>query len=139
MNHTPENKCASCKGATCCTYITQPIHTPRTKKDFSNLLWQVAHQGVHAFRDEGTWYLLFESRCTHLQPNGRCGIYETRPHICRKHSNEYCELDAPREEGFELHFQTYDELLEYCKKKFKHWDKPKDQDASGKKGKKKKH
>ncbi|OIQ96988.1 flagellin N-methylase [mine drainage metagenome] len=139
MNHTPENKCASCKGATCCTYITQPISTPRTKKDFSNLLWQVAHQGVNAFRDDGTWHLLFESRCTHLQPDGRCGIYETRPHICRKHSNEYCEFDAPREEGFELHFQSYDELLEYCKKKFKNWDKPKSGEGSGKKGKKKKH
>ncbi len=137
MNHTPENKCASCKGATCCTYITQQIDTPRTQQDFSNLLWQVSHQGVHAFRDEGIWYLLFEGRCTHLQADGRCGIYETRPQVCRDHSNDYCELDAPREEGFDLHFKGYDELLEYCKKKFKNWGKPKSETGSGKKDKKK--
>ena len=138
MNDTPENKCASCKGATCCTYITQPINTPRSKEDFSNLLWQVSHQGVHAFRDEGTWYLLFEGRCTHLQSDGRCGIYETRPQACRDHTNDYCERDVPREEGFELHFQDYDELLEYCKKKFKNWDKAKGEKESAMDGKRKK-
>jgi Fe-S-cluster containining protein len=139
MNHSPEKKCSACKGSTCCTYITQQIDTPRSKRDFSNLLWQVSHRGVHAFRDEGVWYLLFEGRCTHLLPDGRCGIYETRPHVCRKHSNDYCELDAPREEGFELHFHNYDELLKYCKKKFKHWDKPKsEQKKADKKDKKKK-
>lgn len=137
MNHNPEKKCSACKGSTCCTYVTQPIDTPRTRKEFSTLLWQVSHQGVHAFRDDGAWYLLFEGRCTHLQADGRCGIYETRPDICRKHSNDYCELDAPREQGFDLHFKGYDELLEYCRKKFRNWDKPRGGKGS-KKGKKKK-
>ncbi len=137
MNHTSENKCASCKGATCCTYVTQQIDTPRSKREFSDLLWQVSHQGVQAFRDEGTWYLLFEGRCTQLLPDGRCGIYETRPHICREHSNDCCEFDAPREEGFDLHFKGYDELLEYCKKKFKNWDKVESRKESGKAAKKK--
>jgi Fe-S-cluster containining protein len=132
-NYTQENKCASCTGAICCTYTTQHIDTPRTKEDFSNLLWQVSHQGVHAFRDEGIWYLLFEGRCTHLQSDGRCGIYETRPQACRDHSNDYCELDVPREEGFDLHFKNYDELLEYCKKKFKSWGKAKSEKKSKKK------
>ena len=77
--------------------------------------------------------------CTHLQADGRCGIYETRPQVCRDHSNDYCELDAPREEGFDLHFKGYDELLEYCKKKFKNWGKPKSKDVSAKKDKEKKH
>jgi hypothetical protein len=141
MSHTPENKCTACKGSTCCTYITQQIDTPRTKLDFSNLLWQVAHQGVHAFRDEDIWYLLFESRCTQLLPGGGCAIYDTRPQACRDHSNDSCEFDTPREEGFDLHFRNYDELLAYCKKKFKNWDKPKDKKdkkKSGKKDKKKK-
>lgn len=133
-----ENKCISCKGSTCCTYITQQIDTPRSKRDFSDLLWQVSHDHVSVFKDEGIWYLLVEGRCTHLQPDGGCGIYETRPHVCRKHSNEYCEFDAPREEGFDLYFHTYDDLLKYCRKKFKHWDTTKNEKKSGKKGKKKK-
>ncbi len=127
-----EDKCASCKGSLCCTYVTQPIPKPRTKHDFSNLLWQVSHAGVEAFRDDGTWYLLFEGRCSHLQPGGRCGIYETRPEACRDHSNESCERDAPREEGFDLHFKDYDSLLAFCKKKFKHWGKVK-KEKNGKK------
>ena len=123
-------------GATCCTYVTQPIDTPRAKEDFSNLLWQVSHRGVHVFRDEGAWFLLFEGKCTHLQPDVRCGIFETRPQACRDHSNDHCELDAPREEGFDLHFRIYDELLDYCKKKFKSWDKPRSGKTSGKNSKK---
>ncbi|HXU92777.1 MAG TPA: YkgJ family cysteine cluster protein [Gallionella sp.] len=125
VDHTQINKCASCKGSTCCTYVTQQIASPRTKLDFSNLLWQVSHRGVHVFRDEGIWYLLFEGRCDHLQPDGRCAIYETRPEACRDHSNDACEFDAPRETGFDLHFGTYEALLEYCKKRFKNWDSPK--------------
>lgn len=121
--NTAIDKCSTCKGSLCCNYVTQPIPTPRSKQDFSNLLWQVSHVGVHAFRDEGTWYLLFDGRCTHLQPNGRCGIYETRPEACRDHSNDSCELDTPREESFDLYFKDYNELLAYSKKKFKSWDK----------------
>ena len=121
--HNSPDKCSTCKGSLCCTYVTQPIPTPRSKQDFSNLLWQVSHVGVHAFRDEGVWYLLFEGRCTHLQPDGRCGIYATRPEACRDHSNDNCELDASREESFDLHFKDYDELLAYCQKKFKNWGK----------------
>ena len=135
----PENKCSACKGSTCCTYITQEIDTPSKKKDYSILLWQVSHENIHVCKDDDSWYLLVEGRCSHLLPDGRCGIYENRPDICREHSNDYCELDAPREEGFDLYFHTYDELLKYCKKKFKNWDNKKSEKKSGKKSKKKKH
>ena len=135
---SPGNKCSSCTGSKCCAYVMQQIDTPRTKKDFSILLWQVSHENVHACREDEAWYLLFESRCMHLLPDGRCGIYETRPQICRDHSNDCCELDGPREDGFDLYFHTYDALLEYCRKKFKNWDKKMGAEKSGKKGKKKK-
>ena len=118
---TPENKCGFCTNSQCCTYITQAIDTPRTKYDFEHLLWQVSHENVRAYKDEDGWYLLMETRCTHLQPGGRCGIYEARPQICRDHSNDYCEYDAPAEEGFDLYFPDYQTLLKYCKKRFKKW------------------
>lgn len=118
---TPENKCGFCTNSKCCTYITQAIDTPRTKYDFEHLLWQVSHENVRAYKDEDGWYLLMETRCTHLQPGGRCGIYEARPQICRDHSNDYCEYDAPAEEGFDLYFPDYQTLLKYCKKRFKKW------------------
>lgn len=119
---TPENKCSYCKGALCCTYVTQQIDTPRSKVEFTHLLWQVSHEHVKAYKDEDGWTLLIEGTCKHLQPDNRCGIYDTRPEICREHSNDYCEFDAPSEEGFDLYFPTYESLLKYCKKRFKNWD-----------------
>lgn len=118
---TPENKCGFCTNSKCCTYITQQIEAPRSKHDFEHLLWQVSHENVSIYKDEDGWFLLVDTRCAHLQPDGRCGIYEVRPKICREHSNDYCEFDAPAEDGFELHFPDYPSLLSYCKKRFKRW------------------
>ena len=122
-NVTSANKCSFCPGSICCTYVTQHIPTPRSKKDFEHLLWQVSHENIKAYTDEDGWTLLIESRCTHLQLDGGCGIYHLRPSLCREHSNDYCEMDAPAEESFDLYFPDYDTLREYCIKRFKSWDK----------------
>lgn len=118
---TPENKCSFCTQTKCCTYVTQQIDTPRSKDDFETLLWQVSHNKVSAYKDEDGWFLLFDSSCEHLQEGGQCSIYENRPEVCREHSNDYCEYDAPAEDGFDLYFPDYKTLLKYCKKRFKHW------------------
>jgi uncharacterized protein len=118
---TSENKCSFCVGSKCCSYVTQQIDTPKSKADFETLLWQVSHHNVGAYKDEDGWFLIFDSRCSHLLPDGGCGIYEVRPEICREHSNDYCEYDAPAEDGFDLYFPDYDTLLKYCKKRFKRW------------------
>jgi Fe-S-cluster containining protein len=120
---TSENKCDLCHASKCCTYITHHLETPRSKQDFNLLLWQVSHEHVQLYKDEDGWFLLINTPCTHLQPNGNCGIYDQRPTICREHSNDYCEYDAPAEEGFDLFFDSYDSLLAYCRKRFKKWDK----------------
>ncbi len=120
---TTENKCGFCPGTKCCTYITEALGALRAKADFEHLLWQVSHEGIEAYKDEDGWYLLINTRCTHLQVDGRCGIYEERPAICREYDNDWCEYDAPAEKGFMLHFRGHDELLKYCKKRFKTWGK----------------
>jgi len=120
---TPENKCSFCKGSLCCTYITQKVESPRSKHDFEHLLWQISHENIQVYKDDEGWYLLVNNPCTHLQHDGRCGIYDSRPSICREHDNDFCEYDSPAEEGFELFFQDYQELLTYCRKRFKQWDK----------------
>ena len=121
---TSENKCSFCKGSVCCNYITQQIDTPRKKSDFNFLLWQVAHRDVQIYKDEDGWFLLIVNNpCQYLEADGRCGIYDTRPQICRDYENDYCEYDSPAEEGFELHFRDHEELLAYCRKRFKKWDK----------------
>ena len=116
---TPENKCSFCPGSKCCTYFTQKIETPRSKYDFEHLLWQISHRGVKIYKEEDGWYMQVDSPCTHLLADGRCGIYDVRPQICRDHDNDWCEFDEPAEKHFQLLFTNYDELRAYCKKRFK--------------------
>jgi Fe-S-cluster containining protein len=134
------SKCDACQ-ALCCQYITQEIDTPTTKKAFDILLWQISHKGVHIFKDCNGWYLLINTPCTHLLEDNRCGIYLKRPEICREHSTEGCERDVPIDEGCDLYFQSYQELDDYCRQRFKRWDerfepKPKDKSSKNKKAKK---
>jgi Fe-S-cluster containining protein len=122
MDIPVDNKCSRCTGSICCTYTTEALGVaPRSKSDFKHLLWQISHQGVELYKDESGWYLMFQGRCEHLQPNGGCGIYDERPDICREYENDWCEFDQPAEDGFELYFRNYAELLSYCKKRFKSW------------------
>jgi Fe-S-cluster containining protein len=116
-----EGKCARCAGSTCCTYVTQQIPGPRSKADFDHLLWQVAHGGLEVFRDRSGWYLLIPGRCEHLRADGGCAIYESRPQVCRAYSNDWCELDEPASRHFRHHFRRYEELLEYCRSRFRRW------------------
>lgn len=120
MVATDRGKCGQCP-AICCGYITQKIPTPRARSDFEHLLWQVSHRGIEVYKDEDGWYLLMHSRCEHLQESGACGIYETRPPICRDYSNDFCEWDEPAERHFALHFRGYDALLHYCRERFRSW------------------
>jgi Fe-S-cluster containining protein len=118
-----DNKCSRCHGSKCCTYMTEALgYAPRSKADFDHLLWQISHRGVEIYKDEGEWYLMFQGACEHLQPNGGCAIYESRPQICRDYDNDWCEMDAPAEEGFELYFRDHAGLLAYCRKRFKRWE-----------------
>jgi len=116
-----ENKCSRCTGTICCTYITEPLDTPRSKSDFRHLLWQISHANIEIYKDDAGWFLLVQGRCEHIQENGACGIYQERPEICRGYENDWCEFDEPAEKGFSLYFRNYNELLAYCKKRFKTW------------------
>lgn len=120
---TPENKCGFCTNSKCCTYITEELVTPRSMHDFDHMLWQLSHENIQAYKDEDGWYLLINNTCTHLLKDGRCGIYEDRPLICREYTNDYCEFDEDSSDGFELFFDGYDSLHEYVCRRFKGWKK----------------
>lgn len=119
---TSENKCSFCVGTKCCVYITQEMETPRSIADFDHMMWQLAHQDIEIYKDEDGWFLIAMNKCQFLQKNGGCGIYETRPQICRDYSNDFCEFDEPADIHFEYYFKTYQELDDYCRKRFKKWD-----------------
>ena len=120
---TTENKCGYCTNSKCCTYITEELETPRSMHDFDHMLWQLAHRDVHAYKDTDGWFLMVHNPCTKLLPDGRCGIYDDRPLICRSYTNDYCEFDEDSSKGFELFFDGYDSLLAYVRKRFKTWGK----------------
>ena len=46
---TSATKCGYCSNSKCCQYITQKITAPRSKSDFSFLLWQVSHENIMVF------------------------------------------------------------------------------------------
>lgn len=121
---SPDEKCSYCTNTTCCTYITHHIVAPRSMEDFDTLLWQVSHESTQVYKDSDGWFLLINNRCTHILSDGRCGIYEVRPQICREHDNSDCEFNSPASDNdFDHYFQTYDSLDKYCRKRFKSWDK----------------
>ena len=121
ININEESLCDRCT-AKCCGYITQQIDTPKSIRDFDVLLWQIAHRDIHIFKDDNGWYILSSTPCEFLLPNHQCGIYETRPLICREHDTDSCEYEVPIDEGCSLYFETYQQLDNYCRERYKTWD-----------------
>lgn len=106
-----ENLCMYCT-AKCCRYFALPIDAPETLRDFEFLRWFLLHEHATAFVDEDIWYLLVHTTCKHLLPDNRCGIYETRPQICREYSNDNCEFDDNW--VYDQYFETAEQVQDYC-------------------------
>lgn len=98
--------------AKCCQYFALQIDPPKNRKDFDFIRWYMVHGTVSVFVEDGVWYLMIHNRCDHLQDDNRCGIYETRPQICRDYSTENCEYDE--DACYEKLFETPEQLWEYA-------------------------
>ena len=97
--------------AKCCKYFALPIETPTSHKDFDYVRWYLVHENATVFVDEEDWYILVHTRCKHLQADNRCGIYHTRPQICRDYSTENCEYDDTW--TYEQYFELPEQVTEY--------------------------
>jgi len=84
--------CTAC--GLCCSYVAIEIDSPASVKQATQLLWYVYHEGVSLYDNDDEWMVQFDTTCIHLQPDYRCGIYETRPHICREFSEQDCEVNT---------------------------------------------
>jgi Fe-S-cluster containining protein len=92
---TQANKAPSCTACgLCCTYVAIEVDAPSTVKRATQLLWYLYHGGVSLYENADEWMVQFESTCQYLQPDHRCGIYATRPHICREFSAQDCEVNT---------------------------------------------
>ena len=106
-----ENLCEHCT-AKCCHYFALAIETPTTRKDFDFMRWYLLHDRATIFVEDDTWYLLVYTTCKHLRPDHRCGIYETRPQICRDYTTDECEFED--DWGYEKYFESAEQLDEYA-------------------------
>ena len=110
--------------ASCCRYFALQIDKPRSKQDFDHIRWYLMHEGIAVWVDEGDWYLEVRTVCRHLQPDHTCGIYETRPQICRDYGlpgEDVCEFFTQDLE-YDLMFESdaqFDTWLEKRKAKKK--------------------
>lgn len=111
--------CAEC-GAACCNHIALEIDKPSSKKSADNIRWYLLHEGVEVFIDHSkSWFVKFPSKCKKVK-NTMCGIYETRPLICREYpeKNQTCEYEGEGEYYIKL-FKTEEDFMKYYLKKKK--------------------
>jgi len=98
--------------AKCCHYFALPIDTPTTRRDFDYIRWYLLHERATVFVEDESWYLMVHTVCKHLQPDFRCGIYETRPRICREYSTDNCEYED--DWVYDQYFETPEQVHEYA-------------------------
>ena len=110
-----ENLCDYCS-AKCCKYFSLSIDRPDTAADFDYLRWYLLHEHATVFVEDDDWYLLVHTKCKQLQPDNRCGIYETRPKICRDYTTDPCEYDDSY--TFDRYFETPEQIQEYANARF---------------------
>ena len=98
--------------AKCCHYFALPIDTPETVADWDYVRWYLLHEQATVFTEDDDWYLLVHTVCKHLQSDNRCGIYHTRPKICRDYSTDVCEYDE--DWTYDKYLETPEQVDEYC-------------------------
>ncbi len=108
--------------AKCCRYFALPIETPKTWSDFDYLRWYLLHGRATVFVDDDAWYLMVHTQCRHLGDDHRCGIYATRPQICREYSTDKCEYED--DWTYERYFETPEQIEEYAQALFNRPGKP---------------
>lgn len=105
------NLCEYCT-AKCCRYFALPIDVPTTRQDFDFIRWYLLHEHASVFTEDDTWYLLVHTTCKHLLDDHRCGIYETRPQICREYTTKDCEYEDHW--TYDHYFEAPEQLEEYA-------------------------
>jgi Fe-S-cluster containining protein len=103
--------CTYCT-AKCCRYFALPIDTPETWEDFEYIRWFLLHDRAAIFTEEKSWYLLVYTRCKHLRDDNLCGIYDTRPQVCREYSTSNCEYED--DWVYDHYWETPEQVEEYA-------------------------
>lgn len=109
-----DHPCFQC--AKCCTYVAIEIDPPTTMKEYDYIVWYLYHEGLSVFVDwEGDWFVKFETRCKHLTPQGLCGVYESRPAICKDFDWRECENTVRDEQPDKYLFEEAEDFVEWLR------------------------
>jgi len=111
----PANLCDKCV-ALCCRYFGLEIDKPTTVREYDNIRWYLMHENIIVYIEKRRWYLGILNKCKHLQPDNRCGVYETRPALCREYSTDNCDYHGG-EYDFDVLFTSAEQLRDYAEKK----------------------
>ncbi|HYW81568.1 MAG TPA: YkgJ family cysteine cluster protein [Thermoguttaceae bacterium] len=103
--------CSYCP-AKCCCYFALPIDEPESWEEFEYIRWYLLHERATVFIEEDSWYLLVHNRCKHLGNDNLCGIYATRPQVCRDYTTKNCEYDD--QWVYDHYWETPEQVEEYA-------------------------
>lgn len=92
--------CEHCVAA-CCRYLAIPLDRPRNRRDYDDIRWYLMHESVLVFVEDGEWFIQFHTTCKNLGADNLCGVYETRPEICREYEPGECDY-AGGDYGYDL-------------------------------------
>ena len=98
--------------AKCCRYFALPIDPPTTWRDFDFMRWFLLHERASVFTEDDSWYLLVHTPCKHLRTDNLCGIYQTRPQICRDYTTKKCEYEE--DWVYDQYWETAEQVEEYA-------------------------
>ncbi len=92
------------------------MDNPKTVRDYDNVRWYLMHENIVVFIEKKQWYIGILNRCKHLQTDNRCGVYETRPRICRNYDTDNCDYHGGQY-GWDILFTSAEQLRLYAEKK----------------------
>jgi len=111
-----DHPCFQC--VQCCSYVAIEIDPPTAMKEYDYIIWYLVHRDVSVFVDwEGSWFIMFETRCEHLDSLGLCGRYSSRPAICKDFEWRECENRLREEPADKWLFETSDQFLRWLEKR----------------------
>lgn len=109
---TTEKNCSECP-AICCHDLSITILRPVTRHEINELRWHLHYDTVGVYIRNRKWHVVVKGKCSYLDDNNMCTIYERRPDKCRVHMPPNCER---YERWYDEMFTTPEELEAYLKR-----------------------
>jgi Fe-S-cluster containining protein len=86
--------CEECKGECCRSFAIQ-IPRPEEFEDFDDIRWYFYHKPAFVYIDsEDDWIVEIPVKCSNLDDDGKCRIYDKKPSVCKSLDPETCSVNV---------------------------------------------